>query len=109
MTKFTAMGIQFCIEDIGQSEVSLNELLTLPIHQLKVDAQILEKKNSITTIRSISSIAQVLNVPVIAKNVETKEQYYLLQELGIFIFQGNILSPATTFEAFFNPDRVNYL
>jgi len=109
MTKFTAMGIQFCIEDIGQSEVSLNELLTLPIHQLKVDAQILEKKNSITTIRSISSIAQVLNVPVIAKNVETKEQYYLLQELGIFIFQGNILSPPTTFEAFFNPDRVNYL
>jgi diguanylate cyclase (GGDEF)-like protein len=109
MNKYALMGIEFCLEDIGDSEVALNELLTLPIHQLKVDAQLLGKKNSTTTLKSILSIAQVLNVPVIAKNVETKEQYNLLQELGIFVFQGNLLAAPTTLDAYTNSDRVSYL
>jgi len=109
MNKYASMGIEFCLEDIGDSEVALNELLTLPIHQLKVDAQLLGKKNSTTTLKSILSIAQVLNVPVIAKNVETKEQYNLLQELGIFVFQGNLLAAPTTLDAYTTCDRVSYL
>jgi diguanylate cyclase (GGDEF)-like protein len=109
MTKFTETGIKFCLEDIGESEVSLNELLTLPIHQIKVDAQLLGKKNSQTTLKSILSIAQVLNVPVIAKNVETKEQYNLLLEFGVSIFQGNLWGPPTALGKYFTTNRVSYL
>jgi len=108
MSKFVAMGIEFSLEDIGASEISLNELLTLPIHQLKVDAQILEKKNAITTIKSISSIANILNIPVIVKNLETNEQYNVFLELGVFLFQGNLFGPTASFNSFFTSEEFNY-
>ena len=109
MSKFAVMGIEFSIEEIASSEIPLNELLTLPIHQLKVDAQILEKRNSITTIKSILSIANVLNIPVIVKNLETKEQYNLFLELGIFLFQGNLFGPPTSLKSISTSTEFNYL
>ena len=59
MAEFVTLGIEFCIDDVNASEISLNELLSLPIHQLKIDALTIERKNSSMIVKSLLSLANI--------------------------------------------------
>ncbi len=101
MHVLVAQGVQFCIDDMGASEVSLNELLCMPIQYLKMDALLNQNERTLPpSFKAMIAIAQTLDMPMIAKNIETREKFEQLKALGCTYFQGNYFGPAQDFEAF---------
>lgn len=79
------------IDDFGMGYSSLNYLKRLPINQLKIDRAFvmdIEQKNDFAIIQSIVSMAQSLNLEVVAEGVETEQQADLLRALHCGIAQG---------------------
>lgn len=99
-------GFRIEMDDFGSGYSSLNMLTTLPIDALKLDMAFI--RNICTDNRAarlvgiMIEIARLLEVPVIAEGVETKEQLGLLKELGCDVIQGYYFSkplPPAEFEA----------
>ena len=71
-------------------------LCSLPIDALKLDVEfirnICDNKKHFRLVGIMIDIARILEVPVIAEGVETKEQLDLLEDLGCDIIQGYYFS-----------------
>ncbi len=99
-------GFSIEMDDFGSGYSSLGMLTSLPIDALKLDMTFIRGicdnvKNS-RLVGIMIDIARLLEVPVIAEGVETKEQMELLKELGCDIIQGYYFSkplPPEEFEA----------
>ncbi|BDH44718.1 hypothetical protein TUM12370_07620 [Salmonella enterica subsp. enterica serovar Choleraesuis] len=85
-------GVKFAIDDFGNNSIDLEYLNSLNLNILKMDIcmagvhhgrLIFEK-----TIESLVSLADKMNVLLIAEGVETKEQLALLTECGVENIQG---------------------
>ncbi|MCR4638795.1 bifunctional diguanylate cyclase/phosphodiesterase [Ruminococcus sp.] len=89
-------GFRIEMDDFGSGYSSLNMLTALPIDALKLDMKfirtICEKPKSARLVGIMIDIARLLEVPVIAEGVETKEQMELLKKLGCDIIQGYYFS-----------------
>lgn len=89
-------GFKIEMDDFGSGYSSLNMLTSLPIDALKLDMQFIRKicidKKSLQLVKIMMEIARLLEVPVIAEGVETKQQLDLLKELGCDIIQGYYFS-----------------
>ena len=90
------IGFRIEMDDFGSGYSSLNMLTALPIDALKLDMKfiryICEKPKSARLVGIMIDIARLLEVPVIAEGVETKEQMELLKKLGCDIIQGYYFS-----------------
>ncbi|WP_052055620.1 GGDEF domain-containing response regulator [Myxosarcina sp. GI1] len=89
-------GLQFSIDDFGTGYSSLSQLQTFPVNTLKIDRSFIQnldgtKENS-GLVAVILSIAQVMNLDVVAEGVETPEQLAKLRELGCHFGQGYLFS-----------------
>ena len=93
--------------DFGSGYSSLNMLTSLPIDALKLDMKFIrnicvnEKDSALVEI--MIRISDLLEVPIIAEGVETKEQMRALRELGCDIAQGYCFArpmPAEEFEQY---------
>lgn len=98
-------GFRIEMDDFGSGYSSLNMLTSLPIDALKLDMKFI--RNMCTNCKDcrlvgiMIEIARLLEVPVIAEGVETKEQLDILKKLGCDIIQGYFFSkplPADEFE-----------
>lgn len=89
-------GFRIEMDDFGSGYSSLNMLTSLPIDALKLDMKfirsICEDSKSARLVGIMIEIARLLEVPVIAEGVETKEQTELLKKLGCDIIQGYYFS-----------------
>lgn len=98
------MGIKLSIDDFGTGYSSLNYLKTLPIHALKIDKSFIcdtpRHKGDCAITKSIISLANNLNLDVIAEGVETREQLDFLQENGCTVIQGFYFSKPLDINAF---------
>jgi len=102
-----AKGFSIEMDDFGTGYSSLGMISHLPIDALKLDMTFVrnafrEGKN-LRMIEIIMSIAEHLNVPVIAEGVETQAQMFALKSLGCDIVQGYYFSkplPASEFDCF---------
>ena len=85
-------GFKIEMDDFGSGYSSLNMLCSLPIDALKLDMKfiknICDNKKDYRLVGIMIEIARLLEVPVIAEGVETKEQLELLKDLGCDIIQG---------------------
>ena len=85
-------GFKIEMDDFGSGYSSLNMLCSLPIDALKLDMKfirnICQNKKDFRLVGIMIEIARLLEVPVIAEGVETKEQLDLLKDLGCDIIQG---------------------
>lgn len=85
-------GFKIEMDDFGSGYSSLNMLCSLPIDALKLDMEfirnICDNKKHLRLVEIMIEIARLLEVPVIAEGVETKEQLDLLEYLGCDIIQG---------------------
>ncbi|MBP0971305.1 MAG: EAL domain-containing protein [Oscillospiraceae bacterium] len=97
-------GYKIEMDDFGSGYSSLNMLTSLPIDALKLDMHFIRNicgnKKDCRLVGIMIEIARLLNVPVIAEGVETKEQMELLKELGCDIIQGYYFSKPLSAEDF---------
>ncbi|MDD1628025.1 MAG: EAL domain-containing protein [Methylococcaceae bacterium] len=110
MKALKALGISIAVDDFGTGYSSLMYLKQLPIDALKIDQgfirDILTDANDAVIVETIISMAQHLNLHVVAEGVETAEQLALLKQQGCTAFQGYYFSrpiPAAKYaEKYFN-------
>ena len=118
MSQLQALGVRFSLDDFGTGYSSLAYLKQLPLDQLKIDQSfvrdVLVDANAATLARTIVSLADSLELQVIAEGVETLEQRDFLERSGCRYFQGYYFSrplPLAALEALLDeraqPDMEN--
>lgn len=105
------MGVKIAIDDFGIGYSSLGYLKSMPIDILKIDQSFVNNvtndENSRAICSAIISMANSLNIDVIAEGVETIEQLTLLRDLNCKKVQGYYISrpvSAEDFEHFLRKD-----
>jgi len=105
-------GVSITIDDFGTGYSSLKYLKRFPISTIKIDRSFirdsLSNPDDAALVTTICSIAQNLNIQIIAEGVETEEQLRFLHDLGCDSFQGYFFSqplPATELTALLKQGR----
>lgn len=92
MQKLQELGINFSIDDFGTGYSSLSYLKRLPINELKIDRSFIdglpEDANDVLLVETMMSIAEHLQLAVVAEGVETQEQQEFLYSIGCLLHQG---------------------
>jgi diguanylate cyclase len=96
LARLRQRGIRISIDDFGRGYSSLSYLSSLPVHALKIDSlfvrNMTNNERDTVIVASIISLAQSLNLDVIAEGVETKEQADILVRMGCDQLQGFLFS-----------------
>lgn len=106
LEKLRAEGIRFFLDDFGTGYSSLSYLKRLPIDGLKIDRSFVRDldtdPDSQAIARAIVSLANTLNLSIVAEGVETQAQRALLSSMGTMLLQGYLASPPVEAEIFEN-------
>jgi len=91
------LNVQLHIDDFGTGYSSLSYLQHFPVNTLKIDRSFVSQMgtnggDNMAIIKTIVTLAQSLNMDVIAEGVETKEQFKRLQALNCEYAQGYFFS-----------------
>lgn len=104
MIQLKAAGIGFSLDDFGTGFSSLSYLRRLPLDWLKIDRSfvqdILKHENDAAIVKTIISLAQNLDLEVIAEGVETTMQKEFLIKAGCFDYQGYLFGRPLSLENF---------
>ena len=104
MMALKAKGISFSLDDFGTGYSSLSYLKRLPLDQLKIDQSfvrdILVDTNDAIIAKAIVSLAQSLQLDVIAEGVETVEQRDFLESVGCRSYQGYLYGRPVSLDRF---------
>ena len=94
--------IQLSIDDFGTGYSSLSYLPQFPIDILKIDQSFVNAMNvepqNLEIIKTIITLAQVLNMKIIAEGIETQIQSDILKSLKVEFGQGFLFSKPLTVE-----------
>jgi EAL and modified HD-GYP domain-containing signal transduction protein len=85
-------GFKFCIDDFGFERIDYLPLLG-KAHFVKIDIK--NSPYNWDELKEVIAIVKSLKKSVIAKNIETEEDYKRAKEYGFDYFQGSYLSPPT--------------
>ena len=96
LRELKALGVRIAMDDFGTGYSSLSYLHKLPLDALKVDrsfvSQIESDAEKLEIVRTIITLAHNLGLEVIAEGIETREQMFILRELGCELGQGYLFS-----------------
>jgi len=96
LLELKALGVGIAMDDFGTGYSSLSYLHKLPLDALKVDrsfvSQIESDAEKLEIVRTIITLAHNLGLEVIAEGIETREQMFILRELGCELGQGYLFS-----------------
>lgn len=88
--------IELSIDDFGTGYSSLSYLPQFPVDILKIDRSFVKMMNAeqqnLEIIRTIVTLAQVLNLQIIAEGIETQQQSSTLKALKVNLGQGYLFS-----------------
>lgn len=89
-------GVHISIDDFGTGYSSLSYLSRLPINNLKIDKSFVSRMHleadSLEIVRTITTLAQILDMDLTAEGIELDIQLYLLKELNCEFGQGYFFS-----------------
>jgi diguanylate cyclase (GGDEF)-like protein/PAS domain S-box-containing protein len=104
MNALKEIGVLFSLDDFGTGYSSLQYLKRLPLYQLKIDRSfvkdIASDDGDKAIVRTIISMAQSLNMEVIAEGVETEEQRQILMEKKCTSYQGYLFGKPVAIDQF---------
>ena len=88
-----AQGFTVLMDDFGSGYSSLNMLKSISVDVIKLDAQFLHmdesnEEKSIQILESITTMTQMIGIPVIVEGVESESQTKFLQDIGCRYIQG---------------------
>ena len=96
LRKLKQRNIRLAIDDFGTGYSSLSYLHNFPVDQLKIDRSFvnrIENQNDrVNIIDTIISLAQNLQMEVVAEGVETEQQLKILTDMGCEYGQGFLFS-----------------
>jgi diguanylate cyclase (GGDEF)-like protein len=85
-------GISLALDDFGSGFSSLSHLSALPFDKIKIDrkfvASIGKDRQSAAIVRAVTTMAQALDVPVVAEGIEDAEAHEALLQMGCASGQG---------------------
>jgi len=85
LNTLNVLGVKISIDDFGSGYSSLGRLKTLPIHSLKIDRfffqHVIDDPRDAAIISAIISMAESLDLQVVAEGIETEAQLGFLQSL----------------------------
>ncbi|GAB4320899.1 MAG: hypothetical protein Kow0091_28370 [Geminocystis sp.] len=91
-----SINIEFCLDNFGAGLTSISNLSKFPFKHLKIDQSLVQSlpRNSQNKniIESIIAVANILNIKVTAKGIESKAQLDSLRALGCHYGQGYFFS-----------------
>ncbi|GAA0578605.1 EAL domain-containing protein [Halomonas salifodinae] len=96
LNALNGMQISTSIDDFGTGFSSLSYLRDLPVDKIKIDRSFVQRaiksdKNA-AICQGIITLAQKLDLRVVAEGIETPEQYDYLMSLGCDVFQGYLFA-----------------
>ena len=96
LSQLKALGCELLIDDFGTGYSSLSYLNRFPIDCIKIDRSFVagmdSQADSLAIVQAIISMAQNLNLKVVAEGVETQQQLQQLMRLGCHYAQGFLFS-----------------
>lgn len=91
-------GIRVALDDFGTGYSSLVNLRDFEIDCIKIDKSFVDHagadKQTSAIINSVTALARMLGLNVVAEGVETEDQVHFLRALGCGLMQGFYYSPA---------------
>ncbi|WP_318468395.1 EAL domain-containing protein [Photobacterium leiognathi] len=92
LARLSLYGVKFAIDDFGTGYASLEQLIDLPISELKIDRVFIARatrdyKHQQLTIAAIR-LAHALGLQCVSEGVENAETWEYLKDLGVDICQG---------------------
>ncbi|MDF1587764.1 MAG: EAL domain-containing protein [Gammaproteobacteria bacterium] len=104
MNELKVIGVRFELDDFGTGYSSLYCLKKLPLSRLKIDQSFVRDihtdNNDQVISKTIISMAQNMNLYVIAEGVETEDQLAYLKKCGCNHFQGYLFGRPVPIEEF---------
>lgn len=104
LTRIHDMGYGLAIDDFSMGSTSIKYLQSNVFDLLKLDGalsrDVLENSRSREIVSSIIGLARNFDIDVLAEFVETEEQREALEDIGCYLYQGYLYSPAVPVEAF---------
>lgn len=92
LQRLQEMGIGISLDDFGSGYSSINNLLNLPLTQLKIDKQLVHKmvvdRHVSAMVQAVLSYCQNTNIKTVAEGVETRAQLKSLLNMGFDSIQG---------------------
>lgn len=92
LQKLQELGIGLSLDDFGSGYSSINNLLNLPLTQLKIDKQLVHKmvvdRHVSAMVQAVLSYCQSTNIKTVAEGVETRGQLKSLLNMGFDSIQG---------------------
>lgn len=96
LTRLRMRGIDLSIDDFGTGYSTMQQLTRIPFNELKIDRGFVAGADQDDSARAVleSSIdlARKLDLKVVAEGVETREDWALLERLGVDLAQGYLMS-----------------
>ena len=100
LQSFRDLGVGLAVDDFGTGYASLSYLSLLPVTHVKIDRSFTsglgERSNDTAIVAATHSLAQNLDLKVVAEGVETPDQMQRLQEMGSDYLQGYYFSRPLT-------------
>ncbi len=97
MNRVREYGIRIAIDDFGTGYSSLAYIKNFPVQCLKLDNLFVDglpdEKDAVAVAKTVISLADGLNLEVIAEGVETEPQREFLKAMGCEMAQGYLISP----------------
>ncbi|QHE53662.1 EAL domain-containing protein [Pontibacillus sp. HMF3514] len=105
LSKLTKSGVKIAIDDFGKGYSSLGYLNKYSVDYLKIDKTFIQDlpyhPDNIAIVKSIISVAEHLEIELIAEGIENEKELQFVKELGCKYAQGYYIghpTPANNFE-----------
>lgn len=113
LAQIKALGVAIALDDFGTGYSSLDLLRMFPFDKIKLDRSFISgavnNRESIAIIRSVLALGKVLDIPVLAEGVETREQFDFLHTEGCDEAQGYLLGHPLPLEKIVQAGQIRLL